>query len=104
MWLCAVIRWIARGFDDLTREEQRHIIKKIIKKITVSDQGDSEKSVIIISSLFNYYENVGGATQNRTGDQGVAVHCLTAWLWHRMERMTRLELATSTLARWRSTR
>ena len=62
----------------------------------------------------------GGATQNRTGDRGVADLCLTAWPWRRiqfhkktgrlqrlsvpLERITRLELATSTLARWRSTR
>ena len=54
------------------------------------------------------------------GNRGFAVRCLTAWLWRRiydiqigtrkgpdfvnMERPTRLELATSTLARWRSTR
>ena len=52
------------------------------------------------------------------GNRGFADLCLTTWLWHRviklcgiflkytkkMERMTRLELATSTLARWRSTR
>ena len=25
----------------------------------------------------------GGATQNRTGDEGFAVLCLTAWLWRR---------------------
>ena len=43
--------------------------------------------------------------------QGVADPRLTAWLCRlilyldkKMERMTRLELATSTLARWRSTR
>ena len=35
---------------------------------------------------------------------GFADRCLTTWLRHRMERITRLELATSTLARWRSTR
>ena len=35
----------------------------------------------------------GGTTQNRTGDQGVAVPRLTAWLWYHVERLTRLELA-----------
>ena len=38
------------------------------------------------------------------GNNGFADRGLTTWLWYRMERMTRLELATSTLARWRSTR
>ena len=54
------------------------------------------------------------------GHKGFADLCLTTWLWCRiqffkkvgrlrfikrpMERITRLELATSTLARWRSTR
>ena len=56
-------------------------------------------------------------------NKGFADLCLTAWLWRRahihmymekealmnsslfsLERVTRLELATSTLARWRSTR
>ena len=47
----------------------------------------------------------GGATRNRTGDEGFADLCLTAWLWRRiMERITGLEPATSTLARWRSTK
>ena len=55
---------ICLNFDDLTREEQRYIIRKIIKKITVSDQGDGEKSVTIFSVLFDCYEKVGGATQN----------------------------------------
>ena len=46
----------------------------------------------------------GGGTQNRTGDEGFADLCLTAWLCrHIMERKTRLELATPTLARWCST-
>ncbi len=27
----------------------------------------------------------GGATRNRTGDEGFADPCLTAWLWRRME-------------------
>jgi hypothetical protein len=35
-------------------------------------------------------------------NRGFAVRCLTTWLWRRMERATRFELATSTLARWRS--
>ena len=51
------------------------------------------------------------------GNKGFADLCLTSWLWRRvesrtgigsaficLERKTRLELATSTLARWRSTR
>ena len=57
------------------------------------------------------------------GNESFADSCLTAWLWRRahihmymekealmnsglflVERVTRLELATSTLARWRSTR
>ena len=44
------------------------------------------------------------------GNQSFADSCLTTWLCRhihldkKMERMTRLELATSTLARWRSTR
>ena len=51
------------------------------------------------------------------GNKGFADLCLTTWPWHHMdwqeskellsifvERITRLELATSTLARWRSTR
>ena len=60
----------------------------------------------------------GGATQNRTGGEGFADLCLTAWLWRRiikqeithryllflLERITGLEPATSTLARWRSTK
>ena len=43
------------------------------------------------------------------GHKGFADPCLTTWLCRqtrqvkKMERMTRLELATSTLARWRST-
>ena len=58
----------------------------------------------------------GGTTQIRTGGKGVADLCLTTWLWCRinkrrfyqrllqiMERKTRFELATFTLARWRST-
>ena len=60
-----------------------------------------------------------GATRNRTGDKGFADLCLTAWLWRRflekagtnrlirtrvLERITGLEPATSTLARWRSTK
>ena len=37
-------------------------------------------------------------------NQGFADPCLTTWPQHRnLERVTRLELATSTLARWRST-
>ena len=63
---------------------------------------------------------LGGATRNRTGDEGFADLCLTAWLWRRaiiknehgrcsfsmfgLERNTGLEPATSTLARSRSTR
>ena len=71
----------------------------------------------------------GGTTRNRTGDKGVADLCLTAWLWCRrmkktkmmsrdkepyiifrfiqtalLERITGLEPATSTLARSRSTK
>ena len=38
------------------------------------------------------------------GNNGFADRCLTTWLWYRMERLTGLEPATSTLARWRSTR
>ena len=46
----------------------------------------------------------GGDTQNRTGDKGFADLGLTTWLCRRkMERKTRLELATPTLARWCST-
>ena len=30
-------------------------------------------------------EFFGGATRNRTGDEGVADLCLTAWLWRRMK-------------------
>ena len=63
---------------------------------------------------------LGGATRNRTGDEGFADLCLTAWLWRLillknrvrkprfsypfLERITGLEPATSTLARWRSTK
>ena len=46
----------------------------------------------------------GGATRNRTGDEGFADPCLTAWLWRHMERETGLEPATSALARLRSTK
>ena len=58
----------------------------------------------------------GGDTQIRTGGGAFAELCLTTWLCRRMdkrkrcfllsflEQVTRLELATSTLARWRSTR
>ena len=40
------------------------------------------------------------------GHKGFAGPCLTTWLWRRekiLERQTRFELATSTLARWHST-
>ena len=59
---------------------------------------------------------IGGTTRNRTVDEGFADPSLTAWLWchnsfplcwipflKKMERKTRFELATFTLARWRST-
>ena len=36
-------------------------------------------------------------------NESFADSCLTTWPRYRMERVTRLELATSTLARWRST-
>ena len=37
------------------------------------------------------------------GNKGFADLCLTTWLCRRLERKTRLELATLTLARWCST-
>ena len=86
-----------RSLENMSRLELQQIIRKIIKKVTIYEDGHYDGFSV-------FYTENGGATQNRTGDQGVAVHCLTAWLWHHMERMTRLELATSTLARWRSTR
>ena len=47
---------------------------------------------------------IGGASQNRTDDRGVAVLCLTTWLWrHLLERKTGFEPATPTLARSYST-
>ena len=46
----------------------------------------------------------GGATRIRTGDKGFADPCLTTWPWRRVERITGLEPATSTLARSRSTK
>ena len=36
------------------------------------------------ASCFAWGRNFGGATQNRTGDKGVADLCLTAWLWRRI--------------------
>ena len=46
----------------------------------------------------------GGDTQNRTGDKGFADLCLTAWLCRlKVERKTRFELATPSLARRCST-
>ena len=36
-------------------------------------------------------------------NESFADSCLTTWPRYRVERVTRLELATSTLARWRST-
>ncbi len=97
--------------------------------------GDDKKA---IGSHLRAYGFFGGATRNRTGDEGFADLCLTAWLWRliqfgvgkgsssfrmikpvwarffegkrariyraRMERITGLEPATSTLARWRSTK
>ncbi len=68
-------------------------------------------------------EDFGGAIQSRTGLDGFAIRCITALLSRRLfdglcldekgkllaslfanlERETRLELATSTLARLRST-
>ena len=57
-------------------------------------QGDA-----LPTELFPHYE-IGGDTQNRTEDRGFAVLGLTTWLCrHNMERKTRLELATPTLAR-----
>ncbi len=49
-------------------------------------------------------KRIGGASQNRTDDRGVAVLCLTTWLWrHSLERKTGFEPATPTLARSYST-
>ena len=68
--------------------------------------------------LEEYVHCTGGATQSRTGLNGFAIRCITALLSRHdfdekgkhgvlplsnLERETRLELATSTLARLRST-
>ena len=39
-----------------------------------------QKALLLQCFLFS-----GGATQNRTGDKGVADLCLTAWLWRHIE-------------------
>ena len=100
--------------DDMPFAMQTDYIR--LTAITYQSFGlDKNKALAETSALF-----FGGATQNRTGDRGVADLCLTAWPWRRiqfhkktgrlqrlsvpLERITRLELATSTLARWRSTR
>ena len=45
----------------------------------------------------------GGDTQIRTGDQGVAVHCLTTWLCRlKLGWIMRVELTTSRATIWRS--
>ena len=85
------------------------------------------KKMPILANKYRHY--FGGATQSRTGLDGFAIRCITALLsrqnqnhgdkngklvlpifaercWHFfpcLERETRLELATSTLARLRST-
>ncbi len=41
--------------------------------------GTNEK---ILKALLSGF--FGGATRNRTGDEGVADLCLTAWLWRRI--------------------
>jgi hypothetical protein len=50
-----------------------------------------------------YLCEIGGATRSRTGLNGFAIRSITALLSRHLERETRLELATSTLARLRST-
>ena len=48
----------------------------------------------------------GASDRNRTNDMGIFSPLLyqLSYRGKKMERLTRLELATSTLARWRSTR
>ena len=50
------------------------------------------------------FVNMEVLTRFELVNEGFADLCLTTWPQHHMERLTRLELATSTLARWRSTR
>lgn len=62
-----------RSLENMSRLELQQIIRKIIKKVTIYEDGHYDDFSV-------FYTENGGATQNRTGDQGVAVHCLTTWL------------------------
>ncbi len=67
------------------------------------------KSLVSTNSTTPALNENGGDTRIRTGDKDFADPCLTTWRCRRyyahnkMERETRFELATTTLATWSST-
>ena len=83
----------------LATQGETYLRKKDKKRLTIKD---SESFFMEVPPRFEL------------GSGAFAELCLTTWLWYqkrsglnrsfKMERVTRLELATSTLARWRSTR
>ncbi len=56
----------------------------------------------LVSTNFTTWAS-GGTIQSRTGLDGFAIHYITALLSYHLERETRIELATVTLARLCST-
>ena len=52
-------------------------------KLTVKMAKTLDISRVFVLCAFSG-DNSGGTTQNRTGDEGFAGPCLTAWLWCRI--------------------
>ena len=53
-----------------------------MRKTAKNEENPRKSRVFRLASFLS--TRLGGATRNRTGDEGFADLCLTAWLWRRM--------------------
>ena len=115
-WLCSNRALIPAGARKLGKSRCKPFQCPEIPRKYLFQNSDFRK--IKRMTTPSVWSSFGGDTQTRTGGGAFAELCLTTWLCRPMdnrskalapviicmEQVTRLELATSTLARWRSTR
>ena len=56
-----------------------------VRKTSKNEENPRKSRVFRLASFLS--RRIGGATRNRTGDEGFADLCLTAWLWRFLHHM-----------------